>query len=199
MDFFNPPPAFVRIALLIVILQFCNSAYSQSKFEKEIRIPTDSVPIPALTFVNNVPFDKKIRWYKEFSLKESSLEAKTRFRGSKYSIEFDLAGNLQDIEVKRKWNSLPKSVRQKMEHYLNDKFSKYSITKLQYQYSGQTQQLLESLQLSTFNDALTLRYEVVIHAKSEGKFKRFEILFDKQGSFLKSAVILIKNTVNIEF
>lgn len=184
---------------LFLLFFLGQGAYAQTKYEKEIRIPTDSVPAVALQFVNNAPFDKKIKWYKEFGLNSTSFEAKTKYHGRRYSIEFNNDGILEDIEVQTKWKELPEYERSKMEDYLGERFGNYSINKLQYQFSGQTEVMSQFLIDLEYTEQITQRYEVVIHTKINGKFKRFELLFDWAGGYLSSAEFVPKNADNIEY
>lgn len=189
----------LQITLLVIGLSFPLAIGAQTKFEKEVRISLDSVPASARNFVASAPFNKKIKWYKEYFENGTSFEAKTRFQGLKYSVEFSRDGSLEDIEVQRKWKALPASARKEMEAYLESRFKKYSVYKLQFQYSGAPQDLLEWLQNNASTSAVSLRYEVVINTKINGQFKRFELLFDADGAFVKSAEIVVKNADNIEY
>lgn len=189
----------IKIILAALLLFLAHNGMAQTKYENEVRITTDSVPPPALKFIDDAPFNKKIRWYKEYFIEGTSIEAKTRYLGRKYSIEFAPDGQLEDIEVDQKWKKAPGDIRQQMESYLKRRFGRYTLDKLQFQYSGTTEALLQCLEAQMQSTNITLRYEVVIHTKIEGVFKRFELLFDTDGSYLRSAEFIPKNVDIIEY
>ncbi|WP_435578320.1 hypothetical protein [Gilvibacter sp.] len=185
--------------ILLSLMLIPMLGYGQQKLENEVRISRSEVPKIALEFIDTAPFKKKVRWYKEYFLGGTSVEAKTRFNGKRYSIEFDVDGNLEDVEIDHPWKQAPEPVRQRMEDYLEEQFERYSLDKLQFQYSGATHQVFEWLHGRLAASTLQLRYEVVIHTKVKGRFKRFEVLFDDNGNYIKSAEFIPKNVDNIEY
>ena len=190
---------FFKSILIIALLAVSTTVIAQQKYENEIRISRDSVPTKALEFIDTAAFDKKIRWYKEYFLDGTSVEAKTRYHGKRYSIEFDPFGKLEDVEIDHRWRHAPEQVRLLMENYLQERFGHYTLDKLQFQYSGPAEQVFEWLHERLSAAELTLRYEVVIHTKDNGKYKRYEVLFDAEGALLRSAEFIPKNLDNIEY
>lgn len=106
---------FFKSILIPVLLAVSTTVFAQQKYENEIRISRDSVPTKALAFIDTAPFDKKIRWYKEYFIDGTSIEAKTRYQGKRYSIEFDPSGELEDVEIDHRWRHAPEQVRLLME------------------------------------------------------------------------------------
>lgn len=189
------------VSFLVISILFWNncSVSAQTKMEHEVRINRDQVPPSALEFIDGAPFNKKIKWYKEYGLTDTSIEAKTRYGGVKYSVEFSKSGQLEDIEVVRSWKEIPSAERQKMEDYLQEIFNKYTINKLQFQYSGGPLSLQNWLKTGNRTQDIALKYELIVHSKVEGKFKRFEFLFEADGSFIKKSELIQKNADNIEY
>ena len=175
------------------------SGMSQTKFEKEERIKETAVPKPALNFVNSLNFDGKIKWYKEIGLDTITIEAKTRFEGKKYSIEFKSDGTLEDVEVKMKWRGVPKETRKKIDELLFAKYVKYRLEKIQIQYAGTESNLRSFLREGITPQELTINYEMVIQTKLNGVYEKFEYLFSQDGEFISSAQIVLKNTDHIEY
>ena len=94
------------------MLGFCylNPTLSQVKYEKEIRLNKEAIPQAAIDFISSLSFSKKVKWYKEFGLDNTSIEAKTKHEEKKYSIEFTPEGILEDVEIKIKSAEISSSV-----------------------------------------------------------------------------------------
>ena len=153
----------------------------QTKFEKEVRISTDSVPPAALKFIEEAPFKNKIRWYKEYGLKDSSIEAKTRHKGKRWSIEFNSNGSLEDIEVEYKLSDLKPSIRQNIEKHLDEKFKNHSVDKLQFQFNGSPSAIKNWLKDQQRISGIIIKYALIVNAKVDSEYKSFEMLYDYTG------------------
>ena len=105
--------------LFLLILFLPGLLCSQQKYEKEYRITTEDLPTEALNYINAFPFDKKIKWYREEGLNTSSIEAKTRYKKQKYSIEFSNDGTLEDVEIKIPFKSIPAKTKSAITAELN--------------------------------------------------------------------------------
>ena len=173
--------------------------FGQTKYEKEVRLKKHAVPQTAKDFINASPFTNKIKWYKEYGLEETSIEAKTKHNGKRYSIEFSPEGKLQDVEIKIKPKTMPPKTRSNMDTFLKSNYKKYKIKKVQVQYSGAEENVFYFLKNESGIKPIKINYEIVITAKVKRNFKKFEYLFSEQGGFIQFAEIVEKNTDNIEF
>lgn len=187
--------------ILIVSVILLAKLEAQVKYEKEYRLNQKDVPKPALDFVNTLGFDRKIKWYKEEGLNKTSIEAKTKYLSKRYSVEFNSKGEIEDIEVEIKLNEISEEVRQNILNYLNTNYQKANICKIQIQFSGDPDALSHTIvnQKFTNNPEVITRYEIVVKVKNKKKHEKLEYLFDDQGEMLQKAVILLKNTDNLEY
>lgn len=185
--------------LLLSILFFSQSLWSQKKFETESRIDKNSVPESAQTFVKALNFSSKIKWYQEFGLLSYSYEAKTKFKGKKHSIEFDSKGKLEDVEIIISKDEIDPSTLKKIESKFSKDLSKYRIRKIQIQYSGNKKAIREKIVKGTNSKELTTNYEIVVSAKVNKKFRKFEYLFSSSGEFIQRKIIVLINTDNLEY
>ncbi|MDC8004080.1 hypothetical protein POV27_08445 [Aureisphaera galaxeae] len=185
------------IALCIMLVSFTSLA--QAKYEKEIRLKETLVPQVALDFVQSLSFSKKIKWYKEIGINTSSVEAKTKHLGKRYSVEFSMDGTLEDVEIQIKKEEIPENARLRITEYFTSKFGKYRINKIQIQYSGDPTVLLPFLKREKVSTEINTNYEIVVSARVNRAYKKFEFLFSEKGDYLKSAEIVLKNTDNIEY
>lgn len=190
-----------RRAFVLLLVFFIGSicTYAQLKYEKEERIKANQVPQTALEFLEPVSLDGKVKWYKEYALEGTSVEAKTKQHQRWYSIEFSDQGVLEDIEIKVKFESLPKNIQQSITDYFSSTFSKYRIQKTQIQYTGEPSLMQNLVQTSSPDSKLNVAYELVLKGRKEGKIHRWECLFDDSGALVQQSQIVTRNTDNLEF
>ena len=155
---------------LTALLSF--NAFSQPKYEKEIRIRKRDVPENALRFLDSMNFKSKVRWYKEIGYDQITLEAKTRSNKKRFSIEFCEMGSLQDVEIEIGTNNLPAIAYTSIKEYLTLKYGSYKIEKVQVQYSGDEHKILTFFRNNMNNpEGIEIRYEIVISSRVDGSFK----------------------------
>lgn len=182
----------------LLLFLFHNGVYAQ-KYEREYRIKDEQVPAAALEFVEALNFDRKIRWYAEEGASKRSIEAKTRLEKHRYSIEFDTAGYLEDVEVEVDWDQLPAAVLETICSQLTDDFDKFKIIKIQVQYSGDTD-ALRGLTTAQFDAGkVEVKYELIVKGVEAAKVNWYEYLFAGDGMQEQRLIILFRNTDNLEY
>lgn len=184
---------------LLIVICFSLNSYSQVKFEQEKRIRIKNVPEQALQFISRLPFDKKIKWYKEISQDGITIEAKSCYNKHKYSIEFTEKGEIIDIEKKENFKNLNDSIKKKIRFELDTIFDKYFIKKTQYQYKSIKNNLTPIFEESDKTIALSSNYELIIRGKKEAVYKTYEITFNHKGNILKTLTVTQRSSDNIEF
>jgi len=186
------------ICALLVVL--CSQiSFAQKKFEKEERIERDDIPKLALKFVEELKLKSKIKWFKETGLSTTTFEAKTRSKGKKYSIEFNNSGNLEDVEISISKKEIKKDVLNKIESDLKKKLEKFKIQKIQLQYSGSKEAVQSKILKNEHNKDLIINYEIIVSAKVNKKFQKFEYLFSDLGAYIQYKTIVLINTDNLEY
>ncbi|MFD2561401.1 hypothetical protein [Aquimarina rubra] len=176
---------------------FSISGYSQNKLEREFRIKSSDVPTLALDFMNQGPFDKKIKWYAEESQNGKSIEAKTCYKNIKYSIEFDTNGKPQDVEQKVSFASIPESLRKQIKSSLDSVFVKSKIKKIQKQWVGSRSALISLINQKTTPQSYDLNYEFIVRGKKDKQYTNYELLYNKKGVLLQILKIVSANTDNL--
>jgi hypothetical protein len=177
----------------------CAELVSQGKYEREFRIDEKDVPKLAIQFIDSCKLGTKIKWYKEMNMTGHTFEAKTKFSGRRFSIEFDTSGIIQDVEVLTKFNSLPIKIKIGIQNRLKTDFNKFKISKIQQQWTGETKSLIiliNNLESIYRNE---LRYEIVAHCVFQKQRFEYEYLFNSSGQFEKRRKIISMNTDHIEF
>jgi hypothetical protein len=191
-----------KTAIIIGIFLFlCNysTVFSQFKTEREYRIKQEMVPQKALAFAEDCHFAKKVKWYAEESHEGKTIEAKTIHRNYKYSIEFDTAGNILDVEKTVPFESLESALKKNIQNSFDTVFSKYKIVKTQIQWQGEETTLIEIISTGETSNIYILMYEIVVKGRIENSQNFYEALLDEQGKIVKILKIKPGNAANLEF
>lgn len=187
----------IPVILLVCIFYFDTNA--QQKFERESRMKTEDVPPEALKFTEAVKMKTRWKWYFEENLEGNSVEAKTKHKGKRYSVEFDVAGNIQDVEIEFDWQELDELVRRNIADVLDSLFTRHKINKIQIQYSAESTILLAILNNEAPASQARIQYEIVVKGKTTGRPKLYEFTFSDKGKLIQSAEIIFRNTDNLEY
>lgn len=186
----------IKKIILLSIFFIPLYSYSQSKIEIEKRVKKQNVPLPAQKFVDSLSFSSKVKWFIEQDYTQKTYEAKTKEKGKKYSIEFDSLGQIEDIEVAIKWKDIPLSTQKNICEKLKMNFEKHKIKKIQIQYTGKENDLLN---LKTNTENLTVKYEVVIRGRKDTKEAFYEYLFSESGELEEKTQIDFRNTDHLDY
>lgn len=190
---------FMKITLIVFCLALSASAFAQQKFEKEYRLKTEEVPLLARQFVDSLNFDHRVKWYMEISQNGKSVEAKGRRNGKRYSVEFDTAGKIQDVEIEVPYDAIPDEVQGTIAQQLQGEFEKYIILKIQEQFTGTRNELLSYLTKPKGTPAPIIRYEATVKGSKKGERNEFEYTFSSRGDIEKKATLVFRNTDNLEY
>lgn len=191
----------LKLFFLLVLssFTFINNSYAQGKYEKESRIKKAQVPKKALLFLDSINDSTKIKWYKEEALDHESIEAKFRHNKSRYSVEFDTLGNVEDIEIETKAKDIDAGVTDVIVKQLRLECSKFRIIKIQKQYIGSEYDLFTFLHKGLIKSDLHFKYEIVVRCNSLGGICLTEYLFSEQGVLVDKNKIIFKNSSHLEY
>lgn len=189
----------MRIFTVSLLLCYFSFSFSQEKFEKEYRLKIEEIPQAAKDFISKFNFEKKVKWYKEESDRGNSIEAKTKYKDSRYSIEFETNGTLEDVEIKVDFESLPKVVQQFISKTFSTTFQKWKIDKVQLQYSGEPSAVFSFISKKASKEDIVINFEVVVRGKNDNRYYPYEFLFSEEGKTISKQKINYRNTDNIEY
>ncbi len=173
--------------LIFMVLAFAKAeftkAQSTEKIEKEEKITLDLIPKSMEKAVVEIGYArKKVRYYRETDGEKVSYEAKLRYRGKKYSIEFNENGILEDVEIDTHKRKISKEALLNIESVLDTMARKYLIEKIQEQYLAKhktTTQIKENISNNKIDN-----YELIVAFKDKRTIYRKEMLFDKKGNLI---------------
>ena len=188
------------LSIVITLLIAGNTPMTaQQKYEREVRIQHKEVHPEALQFINSTGIDSKIKWYREIGLETNSIEAKTKYNGQRYSIEFSENGTLEDIEVEIKARDLKETILNSLKKSIENAYGDFKLEKIQLQYTGNPELLKNVFDTGAVPNAISIKYELVISSKESGTFKQFELLFNDALELESTTEIITKNNINIEY
>jgi hypothetical protein len=173
---------------------------AQTKFEREYRIKEKDVPEKAVQFIDDVFKKAKVKWYSEESQDGKSIEAKTKYQMQKFSVEFDTAGNLQDVEKIIKFEDLGQSTANALTRSLSAQFGDYKIMKIQIQWtSDDPATIKELIKKGSSEKTFVENFEIVLETREDKTFIAYEVLIDQNGNIVKSLELDLRSMNNMEF
>jgi len=189
----------ILIGVFSLFFLFSNNGFSQFKFEREFGITRKDVPSIALSFIDSLTFDSRVRWFKEEGLTRNSIEAKARLNRERYSIEFAENGYFKDAEVEIQPRSIPGIVYSDILSVFAQNYRRYKIEKIQIKYTGNRNTVLNFLRGNRKNPyGITINYEIVISTRIDGEFVSLEYTFSELGEFLQRERIIETRKSNID-
>ena len=189
-----------KIVALFCLLFLGAYTFSQEKQEKEYRIKPEEAPKTAVDFVTSNNFKKRVKWFAEESNDGKTFEAKVCHNKNLYSIEFSEEGTLLDIEKKVDFDEVTEVAQNNIKNYLKENYLKYKFKKTQIQYKGIPNELMRVFDAKNRNTIKAkIAYELIVSAKNDDGFKRYEMLFDENGNHIKTLPIAPTFSLNLEF
>lgn len=189
----------ITTVTILILGSFSNSLLAQQKFEKESRLKQNEVPSNALNFIDSLKLKNKVKWYLEEGLERKSIEAKFKRNRKKHSVEFDILGNIEDVEIEIKWDELTTPLKNSISTRLQKDCIKHRIDKIQIQYTGNQMLLFLKLLSGKPTEDLTVKYEIIVKCRSEKSTELFEYLFTDKGHFVLASQIIFKPSYHLEY
>lgn len=169
---------------------FCISlSFSQSKNEKEERVPASEFPANARNYFNPISQDVNyLKYYRETDGNKKSFEVKFKYKKEHYSVEFDTLGQLEDIEIVIKKRHIPKNIYNTISDYFNTNYKRFTIVKIQKQYVNTTnktdRQFIQHILEKPYNKHT--HFEIIADVKTKEQHELLELTFDRDGVFKTS-------------
>jgi len=191
-------------ALFLLSMLHQSLLAQDAKDEIEETISRDEMPVLALDalkeFVENQTVSG-IEYFRETDGETTTFEVKLEWQNDQYSIEFNEAGSLLDIEQLVEFNEIPEEVQQRINQMLEDQYTRYRITRVQKQFIAEEEDdegedVIEDLSENDLDDLL-LRYEIEVEGQNRREMGAFEMLFDSSGELIQRRRIVRRSLDNI--
>ncbi|BAO75880.1 hypothetical protein [Winogradskyella sp. PG-2] len=181
-----------KVLLITFSILLSSLAFSQAKNEKEERVDLNKFPKDAITVIKTLPKNcKRLRYHKETDGTKESFEAKFKYKKQRFSLELNLEGIIEDIELTIKLKQLEENIKSQIESYFKNNYKKARHIKLQKQYVyDSTQDPTEFLNKVLSKESKSeVNYEIITEVKTGSKRDIREFTFDKDGLFLSFKII----------
>ncbi len=188
-----------KFLIFLIVFSVANNLFAQDKFEKESRIKRSDVPLKALMFVDSLNYDVRTKWYKEEALTSVSIEAKFKYNTTKYSIEFNTLGNIEDVEIEVHREDTDTAIIDSITNQLKLDCSKHKIVKIQKQFTGTENDLFSLLRNGINSEKIKIKYEIVVRCSVQKEVNLFEYLFNEKGLLISKSKIIFKNSSHLEY
>lgn len=171
---------------------------AQDKQEQELRIAPEAVPTAAMEWLGLVFGDvDRVKWYAEETSGRQSVEAKFKYQGRHFSVEFSPRGELEDVESVLKLRQIPDSTRRQLTSTFLT-LPKFKLRRIQQQWQGSTEGIKSALQ-GSFPEEVMVQYEIEFSAKLEGIYGIWEGTFSTNGELLTYRQIILRPTTNLDY
>ena len=177
----------MKIKLLLVLLCLGQFVISQTKNEKEERIKPSNFPLAAQQVVTSLPSDcKRLKFYKETDGQKESFEAKFKYKGKRYSLEFSKEGNIEDLEVLTKIKSIEATISSKIIEHFESTYTKHKLIKIQeqYVYNTATDPIQFVNRVLNEKSDIAPNFEIIAEVKLNKQRELRELTFNGTGQFL---------------
>ncbi|WP_299366086.1 hypothetical protein [Winogradskyella sp.] len=182
----------MQLKLLFVLLCFGQLVLGQTKNEKEKRIKLSAFPITAQNIIETLPKHcKRINFYKETDGEKLSFEAKFKYKGKRYSLEFSDQGLIEDLEVLTKFKAVETSIKTRIKDYFKSSYTKHKVIKVQEQYvfDSQFEPSQFITQVLSQDSGIVPNFEIIAEVKANKQRHLREFTFNKDGALLSFKTI----------
>ena len=159
--------------------------FSQQKTEKQYRIRPSEVPAAARKLMDEHFGSNSIKWYREEDEGDISIEAKTSRKGKQFSLDFNREGEIRDVEILSSISALPFALRNKINAYLEEKFIRYKILKVQEHWNTDQAPIGQILNEDYRLKSPRAHYEVEVRGRGQKGILLYKILFGPNGTVIK--------------
>jgi hypothetical protein len=194
--------------LLLATLSVTATAQEDQTPKREVErsVNRGELPGAALEVLEEVAaVVEEADYYRQTDGEVVSFEAKLRADGYLWSVEFFETGGLMNVEQLIPFEEIPDPVRTRIESGLDSLFAKYTLTRIQRQYTPEDddgEDLLEALLEAEEDDGeaepeALVRYELEANGQRENELGAFELTFDAKGRLVQQRRIVRRPIDNL--
>lgn len=182
------------VTFLFTILIF-NLVYAQDKNEFEKGVKEKEVPDLALReLIEIIQPEAQVKWYYQEDGSKKVYEAKFIYNSKNFSVEFETNGKIYNVEIETELREFNPKLKAKLRKNLTSLFEVYEIRKIQIEYLGEADDLLDVISDHEIDDELKIQYEIEVHAKDSKNRGLYELMFDYKIELISKRKIKLKST-----
>lgn len=190
----------MKISPLFFALFFFVQLTAQTKNEVERRIKKKAVPSEVKDWFNDAyENQRKVKWFYQTDGDKKVYEAKLMYKNKNHSVEIQPNGDIVNIEVQIELDEIQQEVRQKILAYFNTNYNRFSIKKIQIQYTGSNDDLEDLIDEDEMVASINVHYEIEFYGKNENENELWEGLFNDVGNLIERKKIVLKSTDNLDY
>jgi hypothetical protein len=175
-------------------------SFSQEKTEIEKPVKAEILPEAIINLVCSHFKPSRVDYLLDLGENDTTYEAKFRHHDLFYSMEFELNGELRDIEVVIDLEKLNEDQQALIHDALKKKLEKYRITKVQKHWKGsRTKEILQDLSKMKEEEILRIEssYELIVFGRNAEHLGYFEVFFDEKIKMDRQEMITNSNNDNL--
>lgn len=176
---------------------------AQEKREIEKRISETSIDVSAKNCAHILSAQKQLKrkkWYLQIKEQDSVYELKFKYLKQNYSLEFNMDGSPENVEVEFAKKALEPSILAKFKSALSSRFEQYKIRKIQKGFEELESINCEQLIIIDQLEKLALvYYEIVILGSTPEDKSLYEVTFDASGSIVHLQKIILQSTDVLDY
>ncbi|AFU70190.1 hypothetical protein P700755_003591 [Psychroflexus torquis ATCC 700755] len=184
---------------LLFIIFSVTYGVAQEKNEVEKRVKEDEIPNQAKEWLEDAfEQQRRTKWYYQTDGGKQGYEAKLKQNKHLHSVEFDMEGKVENIEIKIKEDEIKEEAYQTIFDYFKSNYIRYSLKKIQIQYTGKADDLEDLIDEDEIEN-LVINYEIEYYGKTDKDNTLWEGLFDANGRLIEKRSINLKLTDNLDY
>ena len=175
------------------------SIFAQTKTEFEKKVDESKVPSIAVEGLHKCfTEDVKIKWYFQKDGKKEVYEAKFDNLDKFFSVEFDVEGDIENVEILVDKKDLDKLTKERLENTLSAEFKDFEIVKIQKEYLGDEDELIKTIEGQIVEDIIT-NFEIEVNAKIDKRRQLYELMINENFEIKRKRKIKLQSTDILDY
>jgi hypothetical protein len=189
----------MKLLTIIFLINF-TVIFAQTKVEYEKKVEESSVPeIAREELYKCFTEETRVKWFSQKDDKKEVFEAKFSLNGKYHSVEFDLDGEIENVEILLTDKEIDDKILEMISKELSKKYSDYTILKIQKAYYGDDDELFDVIGEELIDDDIEVEFEIEVNIKQNKQRQLFEITMDDDFEIIRKRKIKLQSTDILDY
>jgi len=185
--------------LAIILFLYSGACLGQTKMEYEKKVDEAEIPVRAKQDLYNCFEEEvKVKWFFQKDGKKKVYEAKFNYKNSSYSVEFDLDGDIENVEVLLTENDMDPNILKNITTSIEKEFTDFKILKIQEEFIGDEEELFAIIRGELVDD-IDINYEIEVNAKQKKRRNLYEVILDRDFKVLSKRKVKLQSTDILDY